>query len=97
MRHELDLSQKRLGLTLGVSEVTIRRWEKNKDKPISPTSDRFLRVVYSSWTDGRDSTRELIDMLAEMDQEEAKNFKQVHFKEEKRRWEIDYNCHEAQC
>jgi DNA-binding transcriptional regulator YiaG len=92
LRHELDLSQKRLAIILGVSEITIRRWEAGRYKPIPSTAaDRFLRVTYSSWTDGRESTRELIDMLAEMDQVEVEKREEVRFKESKRRWLVDHN------
>jgi putative transcriptional regulator len=96
LRHELDLSQKRLALTLGISEVTVRRWESQRDKPIHGTADRFLRVVYSNFADGRESTRELIEMLAEMDQADAQaTAEEVRFKEDKRNWLIDRNgnCH----
>ncbi|MGO8955031.1 MAG: helix-turn-helix domain-containing protein [Rhodomicrobium sp.] len=95
LRHELDLFQKRLGLMLGVAEVTVRRWESNKDKPVPPTPDRFLRVIYSSWTEGRESTRELIDTLAGMDQAEAQVREEVRFRESHKGWRVDYGGGEA--
>lgn len=91
LRHELDLSQKGMATMLGVAEITVRRWERNLDKPLPPTPDRYLRVAYSSWTDERESIRELVGMLAEMDQVDAKAREEVRFKESKHRWLVDHN------
>ncbi len=70
LRHELDLSQKRLGSMMGKSEQAIRRWEKAADKAIDSIADRFVRIIYSSLIDGNVEITELIEKLSQADQTE---------------------------
>lgn len=65
LRKELNLPQTRLADLLGVSENSIRGWER-KRTPIPKAPDRLLRVLYN---DGH--VREIIERLAELDQREA--------------------------
>ena len=72
IRHELDLSQKRLADMMGKTELTIGRWERALDRPVDPAADRLIRLIYTACTfyaDGK-PIRELIDRLAELDQVE---------------------------
>jgi len=66
LRKELDLPQTRLATLLGVTEGTIRGWERNRDKPITKAPDRLLRAIYKN-----ESAREIVERLAELDQKEA--------------------------
>ncbi len=70
LRHELDLSQKRLGSMMGKSEQAIRRWEKAADKAIDSIADRFVRIIYSSLIDGNVEITVLIEKLSQADQTE---------------------------
>jgi hypothetical protein len=80
---------------LGVAEVTVRRWELHRDKPVPLTADRFLRVAYSSWTDRRESTPDFIDTLAGMDQAEVQVREKVCVRESHKSWRIDHGGSEA--
>lgn len=72
LRHELDLSQKKLGQMMGKSEQAIGRWERASTKAIDPIADRLIRIIYSEWVDGNGPVKDLIERLAELDQlEEA--------------------------
>lgn len=45
LRKEMGLRSVKLAHLLGVSKVTVSRWE-NQAKPIGPTSDRLIRSLY---------------------------------------------------
>ncbi|MBV0932375.1 helix-turn-helix domain-containing protein [Marinobacterium weihaiense] len=70
LRKELNLSQKRLGLLLGVEDQTVARWEKE-----GPTSmaDRFVRVVAMGHYED-DDVKVLIEKLAELDRKDHESF-----------------------
>jgi DNA-binding transcriptional regulator YiaG len=67
LRHELDLSQKKLARMMGKTELTVGRWERARNKPVDPIADRFIRMLYSDYIKNK-PIRELIESLAEMDQ-----------------------------
>ena len=67
LRHELDLSQKKLGRLMGKSELTIARWEKRTSRAVDPVADRLIRIIYAEF-DGNGEVRELIEKLADLDQ-----------------------------
>lgn len=69
LRKELDLSQKRLGEILGVSEMSIRNWESDRDNNISKPSERLLRILYQEHVNGDGSVRSLIDRINEIDRQ----------------------------
>ena len=52
LRHELDLSQKKLGLMMGKTEQAIGRWERGGAKPIDPAADRLVRIFYIEHVEG---------------------------------------------
>lgn len=68
LRHELDLSQKMLGLMMGKSEQAIGRWERSATKAIDPVADRFIRIIYIARVEGNDTVSNLIDRLCAADQ-----------------------------
>jgi DNA-binding transcriptional regulator YiaG len=67
LRHELDLSQKKLGQMMGKSEQAIGRWERAPTKAIDPIADRLIRIIYAEWMDGSRPVKDLIERLAELD------------------------------
>lgn len=46
----------------------MRRWEKNRTRPINGSADHLLRILYSEYVDGNVDIRKAIDRLAELDQ-----------------------------
>lgn len=45
LRKEMELTGTALSKMLGVTNVTVSRWE-NEEEPVSTTSDRLIRIVY---------------------------------------------------
>lgn len=66
LRHELDLSQKKLAQIMGKTELSVGRWERAVGKPVEPLADRFIRLLYVDCISGQ-PIKELIDRLAELD------------------------------
>lgn len=85
LRHELDLSQNKLGRLMGKSEQSIARWEKARDKPIDPIADRLIRIIYSEYVDGNGPARDMIERLAELDELEHA---ECHLEERNGRWRV---------
>jgi len=79
LRKEMDLSQKRLGEMLGVSDQTVALWEKQE-----PTSlaSRFIKVLATAHF-GCQEIRELIEQLAELDRIEHE---ELYFEESESGW-----------
>lgn len=48
LRTEMDLSQHKLAVLMGIDEQTIHRWEKDKTS-VPQASDRLLRLLYHSF------------------------------------------------
>lgn len=89
LRHELDLSQKKLGLMMGKSEQAIGRWERAKSKPIDPAADRLIRIFYVEHVDGNGTIRDLIDQLCKADQLEHAR---CQLEERNGRWRVAEPC-----
>lgn len=85
LRHELDLSQKKLGLMMGKSEQAIGRWERASSKPIDPAADRLIRIFYVEHVDGNETVKSLIDRLCQIDQLEHAKCK---LEERNGRWHV---------
>lgn len=51
MRHHLDMTQPALARVLGVSTITLRRWELATDAPMDKTADRLFRLFYAEKKD----------------------------------------------
>lgn len=67
LRSILDLSQAGIAKLLGNTRPTIARWEAEKNTPIDPTADRFLRVFYELEMDGH--AQDIKEMLQEIDED----------------------------
>lgn len=68
LRKHLGLSQRTLGDVLGYNEETISNWERGKsDIPHGP--DRLLRAYWREAKEGNAKLRELVERLAELDDE----------------------------
>ena len=65
IRHELDLSQRGLGVLLDKSGQTVARWEKGEVQ-IDGTAERLLRLLYSNHAQpfSRTAIRETLESLA---------------------------------
>jgi DNA-binding transcriptional regulator YiaG len=85
LRHELDLSQKKLGQMMGKSEQAIGRWERAPTKAVDPIADRLIRIIYTEWIDGNDPIKELIERLCDQDQLEQT---ECRLEERDGRWRV---------
>jgi putative transcriptional regulator len=83
MRMEMDLTQRRLGLLLGVDEQAVRRWEKFRGKPLQGAADRLLRAVYAEYAGGDGAVRALVERLADLDTVEPHR---LNFRETAKGW-----------
>ena len=69
LRHELDLSQRRLGELLDKSSQAVDRWEKAKSKIDGPC-DRLLRLLYVQRNSrGTGKVKALLERLAALDKQ----------------------------
>jgi len=75
LRHEMDLSQARLAYLLGEKEQNIGRWERARTRPVNPSADKVIRVLYSEFIGGNQTLRELIEKLAERDERQAEELR----------------------
>lgn len=85
LRHELDLSQKRLASLIGASEQAVGRWERASRKAIDPVADRLVRVIYTEFVEGNGPARQLIEKLADADQ---MDHAECHLEERNGRWRV---------
>jgi len=85
LRHELDLSQARLARLLGEKEQNIGRWERARDRPVNPSADKVVRVLYSELIGGNQTLRQLIEALADRDESQAA---ELRLKQTKRGWRV---------
>lgn len=75
LRHELDLSQKRLGQFFGVSDQSVARWEKKRNAAIEPLADRMIRLLYGKCKQGDSDVLSIVKLLAEADHAAAAEIK----------------------
>lgn len=68
LRKELDLSQVQLARLLGVSENSVRGWERDR-QTITPPAERVLRALYKEHVEGDGRIRELVERLSELNRE----------------------------
>jgi len=66
IRSMLDLSQKQLADRLGVSRVTVARWEGKSSTPIPGAADRLLRMIYAIEMFTADGVEHVYSMLTEI-------------------------------
>lgn len=84
LRIELDMSQKHLAQVLGVSEVTLRGWEKYRTKITKP-ADRLLRVLYREHVDGDGTVRDLVEQLGDSNRD-AHTMKNIELEDAEQGW-----------
>lgn len=63
-RHELNLTQTRLGALLDVSDQTVARWEKGRTV-VPGAADKMIRALYAEHIGAKDLITELLARLAE--------------------------------
>jgi DNA-binding transcriptional regulator YiaG len=74
LRLELDLSQKSLGLILGITEQAVAKWEKAREKPVAnKAAERLLRLAYINYLDGKPEFSSIIDRITQLDAEIAED------------------------
>jgi len=86
LRKELDLSQRDLADLLGVSEVTLRGWEKGRGRIPKP-AERLLRSLYREHVAGDGRIRELIERLAELNRDI--HWRRIEFRETRGGWHAE--------
>jgi len=83
LRSMLDVSQAGLARILGTKRVTVARWEGKPNTPIPGTADRALRLFFALKVEGNESAHALLDLLADIDEEE---FGDATFEETESGW-----------
>lgn len=68
LRKELDMPQATLAALLGVSENSVRGWEKHRGKITKP-AERLLRMLYQEYAVGNTSVRALIERLGQFNRD----------------------------
>jgi putative transcriptional regulator len=66
LRSELLLSQRNLGKLLGVTELTVARWEKEETQ-VPRASDGLLRCLYAEHIGKRSSLTKLLERIADLE------------------------------
>lgn len=89
LRKYLDMSQKRLGLLVGVDEQTVRYWEKLGRVP--KWADHWARNLCLQKIDNA-SFEELIDKLNSLDRAMVKNC-ELRFSDTNEGWLSQVACH----
>lgn len=83
LRKELDMPQAQLAALLGVSENSVRGWEKHRGKITKPT-ERLLRMLYQEYATGNSSVRGLIERLGQFNRDIYANG--MNFEETENGW-----------
>lgn len=83
LRNELELSQKSLAATFGVSEQSVARWEKQGEA--SPEGDRLIRLVYAGTKWGEKKLAPFIEQLNLIDQK--RSAEKLIMRERHKSWE----------
>lgn len=68
LRTELLMSQRTLGKLLGVTELTVARWEK-EERPIPRASEGLLRFMYAEHIGAKGSLSKLLEQIADLEDE----------------------------
>ena len=68
LRKEMDFSQAGLAELLGISESTIRNWEKGCNQ-INGSPERLLRILYREHINSNGEIRSLIEKIAKIDRD----------------------------
>jgi DNA-binding transcriptional regulator YiaG len=63
MRSILKLNQTEMGILLGRDLRTIQRWEEKRNDAVDPTADKFLRLFYTAYADGKTVAVKVCELL----------------------------------
>jgi DNA-binding transcriptional regulator YiaG len=85
IRHHLDLSQKAFGELLGVTYLTVLRWEKG-EKPIQKTADHLIRTIYSGQLSKHQPIMEMLSAIVDMDKKQCTMEEEMRFRIETGEW-----------
>jgi DNA-binding transcriptional regulator YiaG len=69
LRKELDLSQSRFAVWVGVSEESVSLWERRGRVP--KMACRFMQSIYLEKLDGNVKITEMVERLANLDREQS--------------------------
>jgi len=67
LRKEMGLSQRGIGLLLGVTDQAVAKWEKHGHVP--RTADRMIRLIYLEKTGGNVKIQETIELINHTDRQ----------------------------
>jgi putative transcriptional regulator len=65
LRSEMHLSQRKMAALMGVTDQSVRNWERAewKKNPLPGPADRLLRLYYLEHTEGKVSVRAIVENL----------------------------------
>lgn len=84
LRTELSMSRKALGVNLGYSPETIKKWESGENS-IQKSADILLRILYREYHNEDGPVRGLVEAVNDMEREE-RHKKDMKFKENAGEW-----------
>jgi DNA-binding transcriptional regulator YiaG len=82
LRKEMGLSQGAIAGLVGTTEQTVSLWERRGAIPKS--ADRLVRLIYLEHIGNNAKVRELVDRLAQQDEQEARE--KLTFREQAGNW-----------
>lgn len=68
LRSELLMSQRTLGRLLGVTELTVARWEKD-ESPVPKPPDGIVRYLYAEHIGAKSSLAKILEHIADLEDE----------------------------
>lgn len=84
LRKEMDLPQIQLAALLGVSESTVRNWERERTEVPGP-ADRMLRTLYLEFVNEGSTVREALERVSQLNRDQHE-FKCLEFAEADGEW-----------
>ena len=83
LRLEMEITQRDLATLVGITEQSLRLWEKYRGKPLPGSADRLVRAIYSEYVGGDGTVRRMLDRLAQLDQVKVER---MSFEQTSRGW-----------
>ncbi len=80
LRKEMDLTQSSFARIIGVSEDTVRNWERARVAVGGP-EDRLIRGFYVEHVDSNGDLRQIVEDIARLNREIAEDERQMNFEE----------------
>lgn len=68
LRHEINITQQALAALLGVTVLTVGRWEREEGEGVSGPAQRLIRLLYEEKINGNQEISEPLEKLAELDE-----------------------------